>query len=240
MNNNKENGEQQLKLFHTHAHDCSYLPGLQARTLFVDPETTLNKGMQTRLAELGFRRSGDFVYRPNCENCNACVPVRIPVKHFKKSRSQRRIWSRNRDLAVEVCDAKYNDERYNLYAHYISTRHQDGDMYPPSVEQFTDFLINSESDTRFIEYRDAEKLVAIAVTDLFDNAYSAVYSFFDTDNHRASYGTYTILSQIEEAKKANLDYLYLGYWIKTCQKMSYKVDYRPIEVFISDRWTLLT
>lgn len=240
MSEDKENSEQPLQLFQTNSHDCSYLPDLQARTVFVDPETKLTKTSQSRLAALGFRRSGDFVYRPNCQDCSACVPVRIPVNLFKASRGQRRIINRNSLLSVKICSATPNDERYDLYARYISVRHQDGDMYPPSLEQFTDFLTNSEADSRFIEYRDEGKLVAIAVIDFLDNAYSAVYSFFDPDNQRASYGVYTILSQIEQAKQAGLDYLYLGYWIKACQKMNYKVDYRPIELFVNDQWTLLT
>lgn len=240
MNDDKTNSDQPLKLFQTHSHDCSYLPGLQARTLFVDPDTTLTKASQTRLAALGFRRSGDFVYRPNCDSCSACVPVRIPVNHFTAGRTQRRISRRNSTLTVAIVDATPNDERYDLYARYITARHKDGDMYPPSPEQFANFLTNSETDTHFIEYRDESELVAVAVTDFLDNAYSAVYSFFDPDNQRASYGVYTILSQIELAKQAGFDYLYLGYWIKACQKMSYKVDYRPIELFINNRWTELT
>lgn len=240
MSDSKNSRHQDLKLFQTNEHDCSYLPDLQARTLFIDPETKLTKTSQSRLAALGFRRSGDFVYRPNCKDCSACVPARIPVHHFKASRTQRRILNRNNALTVEICPATANDERYDLYARYISARHQDGDMYPPSPEQFADFLCNSEADSRFIEYRDEGKLVAVAVTDLLDNAYSAVYSFFDPDNQRASYGVYTILSQIEQVKQAGSDYLYLGYWIKACQKMSYKVDYRPVELFVNDRWTELT
>jgi len=240
VSDNKDNSNQELKLFQTQPHDCSYLENQQARTLFVDPETTLTKTSQSRLAALGFRRSGDFVYRPNCDNCSACVPARIPVNQFKANRNQRRTLRRNSALTASICDATSNDERYDLYARYISARHKDGDMYPPSPEQFADFLTNSEADTRFIEYRDDKKLVAVAVTDLLDNAYSAVYSFFDPDNPRASYGVYTILSQIEHAQKAGLDYLYLGYWIKACQKMGYKIDYRPVELFINDRWTALT
>ena len=237
MSDDKKSGDQDLKLFQTNEHDCSYLPDLQARTLFIDPETKLNKTSQSQLAALGFRRSGDFVYRPNCKSCKACVPVRIPVNHFKASRSQRRTSNRNRSLTVEICPATANDERYDLYARYISARHQDGDMYPPSPEQFADFLCNSQADSRFIEYRDNGKLVAIAVTDFLNNSYSAVYSFFDPINQRASYGVYMILSQIYLAKQAGFDYLYLGYWIKTCQKMNYKVDYCPVELFINNRWT---
>ena len=240
MSANKQNDDQDLKLFQTNEHDCSYLPDLQARTLFIDPETKLNKTSQSRLSALGFRRSGDFVYRPNCDNCQACVPVRIPVNRFKISRSQRRTWNRNHSLTAETCPATPSDERYDLYARYISARHQDGDMYPPSPEQFADFLCNSAADSRFIEYRDEGKLVAVAVTDFLNDACSAVYSFFDPENQRASYGVYTILSQIEITKQAGFDYLYLGYWIKACQKMNYKVDYRPVELFINDRWTELT
>lgn len=240
MTDNKSDDEQKIKLFQTHEHDCSYLPDQQAQTVFVDPETTLSRFSQTRLAELGFRRSGDFVYRPNCKNCDACIPVRIPVNRFKANRTQRKIWSRNAHLTASFTDARDNDELYDLYARYISARHKDGDMYPPTREQFIDFLTESQAETKFIEYRDGGVLVAVAVTDQLDNAYSAVYSFFDPDNQRASYGVYTILSQVHLAQQAGLQYLYLGYWIKACQKMSYKIDYRPIELFSNDRWTELT
>ena len=158
----------------------------------------------------------------------------------KPNRTQRKIWNRNAHLTATMTKARNNDELYDLYARYINARHQDGDMYPPTPEQFKDFLTESQADTRFIEYRDEGTLVAVAVMDQLNNAYSAVYSFFDPDNQRASYGVYTILSQIDLAQKAGLQYLYLGYWIKACQKMSYKVDYRPIELFTNDRWTVLT
>lgn len=231
---------QQLKLFQTRPHPCSYLDDQQAQTLFIDPDAELNPSAQTHLSELGFRRSGDFVYRPNCAACKACIPVRIPVRSFQPNRTQRRIWKRNRHLTSNLTEARLNDELYHLYARYIEARHQDGDMYPTSPEQFTDFLVNSRANTRFIEYRNQEKLVAVAVTDLLDNAYSAVYSFFDPDDTKASYGVYTILSQIDLARRAGLEYLYLGYWIKACQKMSYKVNYRPVELLVNEQWTLLT
>jgi arginine-tRNA-protein transferase len=113
-------------------------------------------------------------------------------------------------------------------------------MYPTSPEQFEDFLVNSRANTRFLEYRDDARLVAVAVTDVLDNGYSAVYTFFDPENSKASFGVYTILSQIHQARCAGLDYLYLGYWIKACQKMNYKVNYRPVELLVNERWTLLT
>jgi arginine-tRNA-protein transferase len=237
-NTNKQ--EQQLKLFQTHGHPCSYLDDQEAQTLFVDPEAHLDQSTQTRLAEMGFRRSGDFVYRPSCASCKACIPARIPVRSFEPNRTQRRIWKRNKQLTCEMTEARLTEEIYELYRRYIEARHQDGDMYPTSPEQFEDFLVNSRANTRFLEYRDDGRLVAVAVTDVLDNGYSAVYTFFDPENSKASFGVYTILSQIHQARRAGLDYLYLGYWIKACQKMNYKVNYRPVELLVNERWTLLT
>ena len=37
----------------------------------------------------------------------------------------------------------------------------------------------------------------------------------------------------------SLEYLYLGYWIKDCRKMSYKAEYRPLELYMNGRWTTL-
>jgi arginine-tRNA-protein transferase len=226
-----------LKFFSTTAHPCSYLQGEEAITLFADPKSRMNRAMYTELSDLGFRRSGNYVYRPHCEGCQACVPVRIPVRQFQPTRQQLKVWRRNQDLVVSSGTSTFKEEHYALYADYINSRHSDGDMFPPSVDQYSSFLTAEWGETLFLEFRTTEgRLLAVAVCDRLDNGLSAVYTFYDPRASRRSLGAFAILWQIEETKRLNLPSLYLGYWIKNCQKMSYKIAYRPIELLINNEW----
>ena len=194
--------------------------------------------MQTysQLADAGFRRSGPHIYRPNCGDCNACISVRVPVAEFKPNRNQRKIINRNSDLEAVEIDNIHSDECYQLYHRYICARHRDGDMYPPTPEQYESFLSNELGNTRYFGLLQDGKLVAVAVTDVLENGLSAIYTFFDPDQSKRSLGSYAILWQIKKGIELELPYLYLGYWIKQCQKMSYKSDYRPLQLLVNNRW----
>jgi arginyl-tRNA--protein-N-Asp/Glu arginylyltransferase len=228
-----------LKVYTTYPHSCSYLDDQEATTLFVDPRQEIDQVMYSRLSVLGFRRSGNHIYRPHCTHCKACIPARIPVQEFQASRSQRRCLNRNKDLTVKRTEDIQDDDAYDLYRRYIEARHSDGDMYPPERDQYLSFLNNAWECTRYYRFYKGEKLVAIAVVDELVDGLSAIYTFFDPDEDRRSLGQFAILWQIEQAQDNQFDYLYLGYWIKECQKMSYKSDYRPLELCINNRWTLL-
>lgn len=225
-----------VKFFSTTAHPCSYLEGEQAITLFADPKSRMDGRLYSELSDLGFRRSGNYVYRPHCSHCNACVPVRLPVDRFQPNRAQQRVWKRNADIDVRSVPPVFDEAHYALYERYIIERHSDGDMYPPTEEQFRSFLTSDWSDTRFYEFRAGDKLLGIAVCDVLEEGLSAVYTFFDPDEEKRSLGTYAILWEIGETRRLGLPSLYLGYWIKNCQKMSYKIAYRPIELLINNEW----
>jgi leucyl-tRNA---protein transferase len=218
-----------LKFYATQPHACSYLPGEQATTLFLDPSQPMDVQVYADLSEMGFRRSGDHLYRPHCLKCDACTPARIPVARFLPNRQQKRIFKRNADLQVEAVKPAFSEENFDLYQRYIEQRHADGDMYPPSRDQFSTFLVRDLAFSRFYEFRLDGRLLAVAVTDVLPNGLSAVYTFYDPDEERRSLGRYAILWQIAEARRLELDALYLGYWIKNCKKMNYKTEYRPIE-----------
>ncbi len=226
-----------LKFFVTPEHECSYLDGQQAQTLFADPQAKIDLNLYSQLSDLGFRRSGTHIYRPNCQQCNACVSVRIPVDRFLPSRSQKRILRRNADLHVETIEPIQSDEIYSLYERYISLRHADGDMYPPTTEQFESFLVNSSQQTLFHLVRDSQDtLIGVAVTDRLNEGLSAVYTFFDPDQDRRSLGAFSILWEIELTRSLGLHYLYLGYWVNGCRKMNYKTQYYPLERLDENQW----
>lgn len=225
-----------LAFYLTPEHDCSYLPGQQAITLFADPSVTIKTPLYSQLIQYGFRRSGTHVYRPRCPTCNACIPIRIPVDNFKPSRSQRRVWKRNQDLLIRTVAAEYNHEHFLLYRRYMQARHEGGGMDNPDPDKYSEFLLNPYIDACLVEFRLQDKLLAVTSVDKLTNALSAVYTFFDPAETARSLGVMAILWQIHHARQKNLRHVYLGYWIKSCQKMVYKSTYRPFEVHRDGCW----
>ncbi len=225
-----------VTLYMADSHPCSYLVNQKASTVFVDPKLVLTKEQYSHFSNLGFRRSGHYIYQPHCANCHACVPVRIAVTKFVFSRQQKRVIRNNQDLVVQKVAPRDTEEYFDLYKRYINTRHSDGDMYPATREQYQSFLVDVPEYCAFYEFRKDSRLMAVAVVDVLENHLSAVYTFFEPDEKKRSLGQYAILWQIKECQRLGLDYLSLGYWIKTCRKMSYKLQYRPIELFVNQRW----
>lgn len=231
-----------LKLFKTTPHPCSYIPGEEASTLFVDPEQEIDLETYTFLSERGYRRSGDYMYRPDCLSCQACISLRIPIAKYRFSRNDKRLINRNQDLTVRSIDSITEDESfYRLYEAYINQRHQDGDMYPANQQQYSSFLNNPYGSTEYQGFYLDDELLALAVIDRLENGLSAVYTFYHPDSSydKRSLGTYAILWQLQEAKQRELDYVYLGYWVKQCRKMNYKTRFRPAEILINQRWLTL-
>ncbi len=227
---------QELALYATPEHDCSYLPGQQASTVFADPKVVMDSQLYSELSDLGFRRSGQHYYRPHCQQCQACTPIRVSAQDFQRSKSQKRVWKKNSTVEGRLLPADFHEDHYLLYEKYINSRHADGDMYPPSRDQYRSFLVNGHSSTRFIEFSENNRLLAIAVCDRLNDGLSAIYTFFDPELADRSLGTYAILWQLEEAKQQQLRYLYLGYFIKECKKMAYKTKFSPFEARIENQW----
>jgi arginine-tRNA-protein transferase len=225
-----------IRLYTTEPHKCSYLEDRVATTLFVDPHAEINQHTYSRLSEHGFRRSGRHLYRPDCSNCNACVPARVKVAQFRPNRQQKRTIKANQDLTTSYTSDIDTPEHYELYERYIRLRHRDGDMYPPSLDQYRSFLTSEWGLTRYIELSKDGQLVCVAVVDAMDNGLSAVYTFFEPELHSRSLGTFAVLCQIQMARELGLGYVYLGYWIEQCSKMSYKTRFKPLEVLIDDDW----
>ncbi len=227
-----------LSFYATPTHDCNYLAGQKAVTLFADPHFSKNKQIYSALTSIGFRRSGDHIYQPYCVECSACISVRMAVTDFKPNRTQKRNWISNQDLIITEQPAQFKQEHYHLYHSYMTARHSGGGMEAHTPETYMDFLSCNWAETVFYEFSLNEKLLSVAVVDYLDNALSAVYTFFDPEFNKRSLGRFAVLYQIELAKRLNLHWLYLGYWIKKCQKMSYKNEYQPLEYYIQNEWRL--
>lgn len=228
-----------LRFFKTHNAPCNYLENKQSSNLLVDPDFTPSTQTVNTLLNMGFRRSGSTMYRPNCDECNACVATRIPVADFTANRNQHRCSKTNQNLTIEIMDAGFDQASFDLYTTYLKTRHPGGGMDQPNPDHFSDFLFTKWSNTRFIKFKLKAKLIAVASTDFLPEGLSAVYTWFDPSYAKHSLGTYSILQQIYIAQEMQLPYVYLGYWIESCDKMNYKTRFQKIEGYINNEWQLL-
>lgn len=254
-----------LHFYLTAPYSCSYLPGLQARSQVATPAFLIGTPVYSELVQHGFRRSGTYTYRPYCDDCRACVPLRVLARQFTANRSQRRAWAQHADLEASLHPLQDSPEYYNLYQRYQRARHPDGGMDNDDRESYRNFLLQSHIDSLLVEFREPFDratsttplvlsgvegsgqaqdrqgvLRMVSVIDLLSDGLSSVYTFYEPDLPRARLGVYNVLWQIELCRKLDLDFVYLGYWIERSRKMAYKTGYQPAQGLRDGIWRELT
>jgi arginyl-tRNA--protein-N-Asp/Glu arginylyltransferase len=232
---------QKLQFYVTTPYPCGYIANNLAQSLIATPHHLVDAAVYSELINQGFRRSGKFTYRPHCENCNKCIPVRMVLNQFTPTRSQKRAYKQHADLTANILPLDYHPKHAELYMKYQSLRHVSEDTFKESkdsdeTEQYRQFLCNSHVESLLIEFKDAQEQVKIvSVIDVVSDGVSAVYTFYDA-TEKASYGTYAIMWLANWIKSLNLPYLYLGYWIQDSQKMAYKEKFNVQERLIDGEW----
>ena len=240
---------QKLQFYVTTGYSCGYLPNKLAQSLIATPQHLINADVYSSLIQQGFRRSGSFAYRPHCENCHECISVRIVLQDFTASRSQKRAYKQHHNLITTILPIAFYAEHYALYASYQKARHEKDELNQDNklneqdkpdqddAEQYRQFLCQTNVESVLVEFRENNQLKMVSVIDIVHDGISAVYTFYETNDAKASFGTYNVLWQIEWAKSLNLPCLYLGYWIKDSKKMAYKQNFKPLEKLIDDEWS---
>jgi arginine-tRNA-protein transferase len=230
---------------------CPYLARRLERKVFTHLVSADAQQLHDSLSQGGFRRSQNIAYRPACESCSACVSIRIPAAGLDWKRSFRRTWRVNRDVIAQIGPAKATCEHYALFRRYLDARHGEGGMADMTLLDFAAMVEETFVDTRIIEYRLRPKitlagpdsrqgmLVGVALTDMLQDGLSMIYSFFDPDFRSRSLGTLMILEHVDRARRSDLAYVYLGYWVVGSSKMDYKSRFLPQERLLRDGWTLI-
>ena len=227
---------EKIQFYTTTKYNCSYIDKMDAQSLVVTPYKSINQSIFQDLIEKGFRRSGQYIYKPNCKSCTACIPIRLPVQKFLFSKTQKRIYKKHGYFKVREAPLSFKQKHFDLYLKYQNKRHSFINNDQNNLDDYNDFLIKSNVKSKFIEFWDGDLLKIVSIVDIVSDGISAVYTFYDPDDEKVSYGTYSIIWLINWCKAQQLKYLYLGYWIGECDKMKYKTNFKPYELYIKGYW----
>ena len=210
---------------------CHYLPDQQATQAYEVVASLSGEEYEARMNQ-GWRKFGMFLFRPVCQACRECRPIRVPVARFMPDRSQKRALKRNQDLMVRFSAPSIDEARMELYTRYHTAQARlkgwpdhEHDPYNYAMQ-----FVHNPVPSVEISIWEGERLLAVALNDITPNVVSGVYHYHDPDERERSLGTFTILQIFALAQKLGKPYVYLGYYVADCGSMVYKNRFRPCEI----------
>ncbi len=216
---------------------CPYLDGVTARMPLRLPVGSVTPEATDQLLALGYRRSGDFVYRAQCPTCSECKPTRIDVTKFRPTLSMRRVAKRgDRELTCQWSEPSVDGKRIWLFNQHRRLRGL-GEGTAIDAESYRAFLSDTCCNTSELAVYLHKELVAISIVDVGRTSTSAVYTHFDPQASRYSLGTYAILKQIDWAKQTGRRFVYLGMYVAANRHLNYKARFLPQQRLSDNRWT---
>ena len=211
---------------------CAYLPDRQVRMYYRHVEEATPE-FGSAVIQRGWRRFGKYFFYPICNGCNACKSLRIDVQAFKPSRSQRRTLKRNRDTRIIIQSPTNTPAHIQLYNKYHSWKAEKDNWRGATInhhEYHENFADGAHEFGKEALYIHDDRLVGVDLFDIVEDGISSVYFYYDPDYARLSLGTFSLLYQIDLAKRLGLRYIYLGYWVDGCKAFAYKESFQPEEI----------
>jgi len=219
---------------------CAYLPQQSSRTHY-SLALQLTGQEYEDLMNQGYRKFGSIFFKPVCDACKECKSLRVPVAKFKPDRSQRRALKANADIQVRFAVASADEERLNLYRRYHAAqaaKKQWPNEGTSHDEYLGRFVLNPVTNVEISAWQ-GNTLKGVMLTDLTPHTVSDIYHYYDPGMQDRALGTFLILQTFELAKRLKKDFVYLGYYVAGCASMEYKTRYKPCEVLVEGRWTVI-
>jgi len=208
---------------------CSYLENLNQTTHYKVIDDC--DAMQCQeLIERGYRRFGKMYFRPICSTCNECQSIKIDVKNFEFSKSQKRVLNKAKSFKTYIQRPSMSKAHLDLFEKYhIYMKDKKNWEHSPTNPQayYSSFVDGHNGFGYEILYYDDDKLIGIDLIDILEDGISSIYFYYDPSYDKYSLGKLSLLYQIKYAKTQNKEWIYLGYYVKDCPSLSYKAEYKP-------------
>ncbi|GLB33700.1 putative ATE1 [Lyophyllum shimeji] len=152
------------------------------------------------------------------------------------------------EFEITLEPSSFTEEKYALFEKYQRTVHSD----EATPSGFKRFLVDSPLLEEPIPYANVPpshlprnygsyhqlyrldgQLIAMGVIDILPHCVSSVYFMYDVEWEKFSLGKLSALREIALAREMHdagapgMDFLYMGFYIHSCQKMRYKGEYSP-------------
>ncbi|MCK9492615.1 MAG: arginyltransferase [Sulfurimonas sp.] len=208
---------------------CSYLKNKNQTTHYKVIENC-DETQCLSLIQRGYRRFGKMYFRPICKDCDECKSIKIDVKNFEFSKSDRRVMRKAKDIKSYIQTPSMTKEHLRLFDKYhLYMKDKKGweHSYVNPQNYYSSFVNGHNGYGYEILYYDQERLIGVDLIDILEDGISSIYFYYDPHYSSYSLGKLSLLYEIEFAKTQKMDWIYLGYYVEDCDSLSYKALYKP-------------